>query len=191
MLGLGSLCGILIPGDWDRRLTYAGAGLTNALAAFVLLSASRPSVYLSGTVLHMITEGFYWARFTALTVEFVWARSCAGCIARRRRHGSGCWPAGKQMPAAELKKLRYALDHFALSAEHRSQAGEYLRTGEAAAESKGGKFVRRDGCGKTARWKSPKKRLSPALGNPAKRRAGFPLSHSHYGGCSVTSLMSR
>jgi hypothetical protein len=73
MLGLGSLCGILIPGDWDRRLTYAGAGLTNALAAFVLLSASRPSVYLSGTVLYMSTEGFCWARFTALTVEFVWA----------------------------------------------------------------------------------------------------------------------
>src|SRR5215467_13593085 len=68
MLGLGSLCGVLIPGDWDRRLTYAGAGLTNALAAFVLLLASRPSVYLSGTV---ITEGFCWARFAALTVEIV------------------------------------------------------------------------------------------------------------------------
>jgi len=71
MLGLGSLCGVLIPGDWDRRLTYAGAGLTNALAVFVLLSASRPSVYLSGTVLYMITEGFCWARFAALTVEIV------------------------------------------------------------------------------------------------------------------------
>ena len=71
MLGLGSLCGVLIPGDWDRRLTYAGAGLTNALAVFVLLSASRPSVYLSGTVLYMITEGFCWARFSALTVEIV------------------------------------------------------------------------------------------------------------------------
>jgi len=71
MLGLGSLCGVLIPGDWDRRLTYAGAGLTNALAAFVLLLASRPSVYLSGTVLYMITEGFCWARFAALTVEIV------------------------------------------------------------------------------------------------------------------------
>ena len=71
MLGLGSLCGVLIPGDWDRRLTYAGAGLTNALAAFVLLAANRPSVYLSGTVLYMITEGFCWARFTALTLEIV------------------------------------------------------------------------------------------------------------------------
>jgi hypothetical protein len=24
MLALGALCGALVPGDWDRRLTYAG-----------------------------------------------------------------------------------------------------------------------------------------------------------------------
>jgi hypothetical protein len=71
MLALGSLCGALIPGDWDRRLTYAWAGLTNALAALVLLTANRPSVYLVGTAFYLITEGLCWARSTALMVEIV------------------------------------------------------------------------------------------------------------------------
>ena len=60
-----------------------------------------------------------------------------------------------------------------LSAEYRSQAGDYLRTGESAAESKGGKFVRRDGCGKAARRKSPKEGLSPLAWKSRKRR-GIP-----------------
>jgi hypothetical protein len=33
------------------------------------------------------------------------------------------------------------------------------------------------GCGKDARWKSPKADFPTSLGNPAKG-AGFPLSHS-------------
>jgi len=71
MLALGPLSGALIPGDWDRRLTYAAAGLTNALAAIVLLAANRPSVYLTGTALYLVTEGLCWARSTALMVEIV------------------------------------------------------------------------------------------------------------------------
>jgi len=71
MLALGSLTGALIPGDWDRRLTYAAAGLTNALAAIVLLAANRPSVYLAGTAFYLVTEGLCWARSTALMVEIV------------------------------------------------------------------------------------------------------------------------
>jgi PAT family beta-lactamase induction signal transducer AmpG len=71
VLGLGSLCGVLVPADWDRRLTYAAAGVTNAIAALVLLAINRPSVYLVGTVLYLITEGFCAARFTALMVEVV------------------------------------------------------------------------------------------------------------------------
>jgi hypothetical protein len=71
MLALGSLSGALIPGDWDRRLTYAAAGLTNALAAIVLLAANHPSVYLAGTTFYLVTEGLCWARSTALMVEIV------------------------------------------------------------------------------------------------------------------------
>src|SRR6266851_2106698 len=48
---------------------------------------------------------------------------------------------------------------------------------------------RANGCGKGAAWK-PKNRVSPPLGNPANS-AGFPLSHSHGGGRSVTSQMTR
>ena len=71
MLALGSLSGALIPGDWDRRLTYAAAGLTNAITAIVLLAANRPSVYLAGTTLYLVTEGLCWARSIALMVEIV------------------------------------------------------------------------------------------------------------------------
>jgi hypothetical protein len=71
MLALGSLSGALIPGDWDRRLTYAAAGLTNAIAAIMLLAANRPSVYLAGTAFYLVTEGLCWARSTALMVEIV------------------------------------------------------------------------------------------------------------------------
>ena len=71
VLPLGSLCGVLIPGDWDRRLTYAGAGLTNAFAAIVLLIANRPSVYFWGTLLYLLTTGLCNARFVALVLDIV------------------------------------------------------------------------------------------------------------------------
>jgi len=71
LLALGALCGTLVPGDWDRRLTYAGAALTNAFGTLVLIIANRPSIYLVGTVLYLLTNGFVWARFVALLVEVV------------------------------------------------------------------------------------------------------------------------
>jgi hypothetical protein len=55
VLGLGALCSVLIPADWDRRLTYAGAGLTDAFAAMLLLTGNRPSVYSWGTLLYLLT----------------------------------------------------------------------------------------------------------------------------------------
>jgi hypothetical protein len=75
LLALGSLSGALIPGDWDRRLTYAAAGLTNALAALVLLVSNHPSVYLAGTAFYLVTEGLCWARSIALMVEIVGAET--------------------------------------------------------------------------------------------------------------------
>src|SRR5215469_9896561 len=71
MLAIGSLSGALIPGSWDRRITYAAAGVTNALAAIVLLAANSPTVYLVGTALYLVTEGLCWARSIALIVEIV------------------------------------------------------------------------------------------------------------------------
>jgi hypothetical protein len=75
LLALGALCGTLIRGDWDRRLTYAGAALTNAVGTLVLITANRQSVYLAGTVLYLLTNGFVWARFVALLVEVVGAET--------------------------------------------------------------------------------------------------------------------
>ena len=69
VLSLGSLLATLLPGNWDRRVTYAGAGLLNAGASVVLLSGNRPEVYYIGTVLYLITTGFSYARFTALVME--------------------------------------------------------------------------------------------------------------------------
>lgn len=75
LLALGALCGTLIPGDWDRRLTYAGAAFTNALGTLVLIAANRPSIYFAGTVLYLLTNGLVWARFVALLVEVVGAET--------------------------------------------------------------------------------------------------------------------
>lgn len=70
-LALGALCSTLIPSNWDRRLTYAAAGVTNALAAILLLAANRPAVYFAGAALYLATEGLCAARSVALIVEIV------------------------------------------------------------------------------------------------------------------------
>lgn len=71
VLGLGALCSVLIPADWDRRLTYAGAGLTNAFASILLLAGNRPSVYFWGTLLYLMTTGLCNARFVALLLDII------------------------------------------------------------------------------------------------------------------------
>jgi hypothetical protein len=70
-LSLGAWCGTLIPGLWDRRLTYAAAGVMNAVAAVVLMVANRPSVYVAGTALYLATLGLCWARSVALIVDII------------------------------------------------------------------------------------------------------------------------
>jgi MFS family permease len=69
VLALGSLLATLIPAAWDRRLTYAGAGFLNGLASLTMLLGHRPAVYFTGTVLYLVTNGFAYARFTALVME--------------------------------------------------------------------------------------------------------------------------
>jgi len=91
---------------------------------------------------------------------------------------------------AELKKLRSTLDPFALaqSIDRKLESIYALanrRLSPTPASSRGAKAVEKPRAGKV-----PKKDFPNALGNPAKG-AGFPLSPSHDGGCSVTSSMSR
>jgi hypothetical protein len=69
VLSLGSLLATLLPGAWDRRLTYAGAGFLNALASLTLMAGDRPAVYFTGTVFYLVTTGFCYARFLALVME--------------------------------------------------------------------------------------------------------------------------
>jgi len=69
VLALGSLAATLLPGDWDRRMTYAASGCMNGFASLVLLAGHRPAIYYLGTVLYLVTTGFCYARFTALVME--------------------------------------------------------------------------------------------------------------------------
>jgi len=71
VLALGSLCSVLVPGNWDRRFSYALAGVSNALAAIVLLMAYRPSVYFWGTLLYLLTAGLCNARYIALVLDII------------------------------------------------------------------------------------------------------------------------
>jgi MFS family permease len=74
-LGLGSLASVLIPGKCDRRLSYAGAGMSNAVAATVLLGAYRPSVYFWGRLLYLLTAGLCNARYVALMLDIIGSKS--------------------------------------------------------------------------------------------------------------------
>ncbi len=71
VLALGALCAGLVPGSWDRRLVYVSSGLANGLAAMVLLASNRPSVYVGGTLLYLLTTGFCWARFVSLALAVI------------------------------------------------------------------------------------------------------------------------
>jgi MFS family permease len=71
VLAAGSLLGLLIPADWDRRLTYASAGCINALGSISLLAANRPSVYYWGTLAYLLTAGLCNARYVALALDIV------------------------------------------------------------------------------------------------------------------------
>jgi hypothetical protein len=71
LLALGSLLATLVPGDWDRRLTYAAAGLLNGITSLTLLAGNHPMVYFIGTLLYLITTGFGYARFTALVLDIL------------------------------------------------------------------------------------------------------------------------
>jgi hypothetical protein len=94
---------------------------------------------------------------------------------------------------AEMTKLKSRLDPFELA--HRIDrklkriyelANHRLSPGGCPLHTDHRKRLRpAEGCGKAARWKSPKAGFPTELGNPAKG-AGFPLSHTPGGGSSVT-----
>ena len=96
---------------------------------------------------------------------------------------------------AELEKLRQSLDPFQLGKliDEKLQriydmANRRLSPKVTGQETQRG---RRNGCGKAARWKSPKPDFSTELGNRAKN-ARFPLPPGRGdGGSSVTFPMSR
>ena len=107
---------------------------------------------------------------------------------------------GKPERLAELKKLRTSLDPFQLGElieqklhrifdmANRRLSPKVSAENHAEQETQRG---RRNGCGKAARWKSPKPDFPTELGNRAKN-ARFPLSYSRGdGGSLVTFSMSR
>jgi len=98
--------------------------------------------------------------------------------------------AADRRRVAELQKLHSTLDPFELaqSIDRKLESVYALanrRLSPKPANSRGATAVE-----KPRRGKVQKPDFPTALGNPAKI-AGLPLSHSHHGGHSVTSLMSR
>ena len=104
---------------------------------------------------------------------------------------------------AELKRLRQSLDPFQLGKlidqklqriydlANRRLSPKVTAENHAAQAKEKTLRGRRNGCGKAARWKSPKNDFPTELGNRAKN-ARFPLSHSRgHGGSPVTFPMSR
>jgi hypothetical protein len=67
----GALSGRLLPGYWDRRITYGCAGLLNGLSLLILLTGKAPVVYLIGTVLYLTTVGLCWSRYFALLFDTI------------------------------------------------------------------------------------------------------------------------
>jgi len=113
-----------------------------------------------------------------------------------------CAQARKKQ-VAELKQLHQSLDPFQLGKvidqkleriyemTNRRLSPKATRQSRAARRKEKTQSSRRNGCGKAARWKSPKPDFSTELGNRAKS-ARFPLSHSRgNGGSPVTFPMSR
>jgi transposase InsO family protein len=109
----------------------------------------------------------------------------------------------KKEQAAELKKLHLCLDPFQLGKvidqkleriyerANRRLSPKATQESQAAHTQEKTQRSRRNGCGKAARWKSPKPDFSTELANRAKS-ARFALSHSRDdGGSSVTFPMSR
>lgn len=91
---------------------------------------------------------------------------------------------------AELEKLRSTLDPFALARSIERKLEEVFGLANRRLSPKPAMARAPKSVEKTRGGKVGKADFSPSLGNPANR-AGFPLSHSHGGGSSVTSLMSR
>ncbi len=90
---------------------------------------------------------------------------------------------------AKLKKLRSTLDPFELAQAIDRKLDKIYALANQRLSPKP-ENSRATAVEKPRAAKVPKADFRTALGNPAKG-AGFPLSHSHYGGRSVTSFMSR
>src|SRR5215469_7152667 len=95
-LALGALSSTLVPGNWDRRLTYAVAGVTNALAAILLLAAKTFGCEVEGRTrqvhrraLRSPKRGAYCGARRAggpRRKHFVRSAECCGQTSNRLRH---------------------------------------------------------------------------------------------------------
>ncbi len=98
--------------------------------------------------------------------------------------------SGEKQRVAELKKLRSDLDPFELAQKINRKLERVYALGNRRLSPNAANARREKAVEKTRGGKVPKPDFPTALGNRANT-ARFPLSHSHDGGCSVTSLMSR
>jgi uncharacterized protein YceK len=72
LIAAGALLVVLIPRRADTRISYAAAGILNALAIGVLcLGPTNRITYLVGTVLYTLTVGACYALFTAVVLKVI------------------------------------------------------------------------------------------------------------------------
>lgn len=79
---LGAFVAVVVPGHWDRRIAYAAAGLAcSASGIYLALAPMRPSAYLFGVGLYMLTTGACYAFFLGVVM---YTLGDAGCSASSR-----------------------------------------------------------------------------------------------------------
>jgi PAT family beta-lactamase induction signal transducer AmpG len=79
LMGAGSIAATLVPARVSAPVAYLSAGVVNALTLTVLwLGPMRPSTYIVGATLYLLTVGFAYGLFTAVVLEFLGASGKSG-----------------------------------------------------------------------------------------------------------------
>jgi PAT family beta-lactamase induction signal transducer AmpG len=79
LMAVGSIAATLIPARVPAPVAYLSAGIVNAATLAVLwLAPMRPSTYLLGVTLYLLTVGFCYGLFTAVVLDFLGASGKSG-----------------------------------------------------------------------------------------------------------------
>ena len=79
LMAAGSMTASFVPARVSAPVAYLSAGIVNALTLTVLwFGPMRPSTYIVGATLYLLTVGFAYGLFTAVVLEFLGASGKSG-----------------------------------------------------------------------------------------------------------------